>query len=266
MTSTGTLPIGILDSGVGGLSVMREIHDLLPQHEIHYIADSAWCPYGNKSQNEIQKRVFHLTDKLIDKGCGIIVIACNSATIAAVEALRANYPIPFTGMEPAIKPASKLTKTGVVGVLATEASLAGEKFHKLLHTHSNGIQVITTPCPKFVEYVEQGELDGERVEASIREYTIHMIDSSADTIVLGCTHYPFLKNSIQKVVGNSIQLIDTGKAVAQQTKKLLHEYYGESPNVSPFFTPTIYTTGDISLLKRIYPNLCPSIQATLQTL
>lgn len=264
MTEEGTA-IGILDSGVGGLSVMKEIHSLLPCHQIHYIADSAWCPYGNKSPAEIQERVFLLTDKLISKGCGIVVIACNSATISAVEALRANYPIPFTGMEPAIKPASKITKTGVIGVLATEASLAGEKFHQLLHTHGSGIKIITTPCPKFVEHVEQGDLDGSQVEASIREYTQHMLDASADTLVLGCTHYPFLRRTIQQVVGENIKLIDTGAAVAKQTKNLLERNY-PTTKANHYPSPQIYTTGDLHLLEKIFPRLCPNINATLKEL
>ena len=149
-------PIGILDSGIGGLSVLNEIRKTLPNESIIYFGDSAWCPYGARDADEIQRRVFAVTDFLLSKNCKLIVIACNSATIAAVEALRASYPVPFVGMEPGIKPAAAITQTGTVGVLATEASLAGKKFHRLVDDHGSGVTIITRPCPDFVELVESG--------------------------------------------------------------------------------------------------------------
>jgi len=250
--------IGILDSGVGGLSVLLEIQKQLPHHNLHYIGDSAWCPYGNKPAEQIQQRVFAISDHLIKNGATLIVVACNSATINAVEALRANYPIPFVGMEPAVKPAAALTKSGTIGILATEASIAGEKFHNLLATHASpkGITVITQPCPDFVTLVEKGTLTGPEVETAIHQYATPMIQSGADTLVLGCTHYPFLKQTIQKIVGNHIHIIDTGQAVAKRTQSLAPQTNNSTPSIH------IQTTGPLKTLNNLLPTLCPNITAT----
>jgi glutamate racemase len=252
-------PIGLIDSGVGGLSVLREIDAISEGLSFHYIADSAWCPYGNKPAETIIARVRQLSDYLLAKGCGSIVLACNSATIAAIESLRSSYLIPFTGMEPAVKPAAKATKTNVIGVLATEASLSGEKFHRLVDTHGKGIKVITTACPKFVELVEKGILQGQEVVAAISEYTESMLDQGADTLVLGCTHYPFLKPAIQEFVGTHIQLIDTGLAVAKRALQLHEEQYGR-PNESRQQANSILieTTADEKTLAQLLPSLFAS--------
>jgi glutamate racemase len=252
--------IGIIDSGVGGLSVLLEIIKLLPNIEIDYIGDSSWCPYGTKSPSEIQNRVTKLSKHLIQRGATIIVIACNSATIHAAENVREHFDVPFVGMEPAVKPAAQATHSNIIGVLATEASIAGEKFHHLIHTHASAskIKVITQPCPKFVDLVEAGILTGEKVDAAIREYTSPMLDAGADTLVLGCTHYPFLRESIQRVVGDNIMLIDTGAAVAKRAQSLLS---GKTISLSNRgMKLNIYTTGSIDLLESIFPTLCPSIQ------
>lgn len=255
--------IGMLDSGVGGLSVLLEVQKLLPGHSIRYIGDSAWCPYGSKPAALIQQRVFKLTDKLIEHGANIIVVACNSATINAVEALRARYPIPFVGMEPAVKPAALLTKTGTIGILATEASIAGEKFHHLLETHATPlkVKVITQPCPDFVTLVEAGTLEGPEVEEAVRKYAMPMVEAGADTLVLGCTHYPFLRETIQKVVGNHINIIDTGQAVAKRTLSLV-------PSVETESAPSLHiqTTGPLETLEALFPKLCPGTEATLSQL
>lgn len=256
--------IGILDSGVGGLSVLLEIIQLLPHAEIDYIGDSSWCPYGTKSPTEIQNRVITLSKHLIQQGADIIVIACNSATIHAVESVREYFDIPFVGMEPAVKPATQATRSNIIGVLATEASIAGEKFHHLVHTHApaSKIKVIIQPCPKFVNLVEAGTLSGSEVDAAIKEYTTPMLAAGADTLVLGCTHYPFLRESIQRVVGNDITLIDTGAAVAKQTQSLLSDITTSFPNRN--LKINIYTTGHLDHLKTIFPTLCPSLQASAQ--
>jgi glutamate racemase len=256
--------IGILDSGVGGLSVLLEIIKLLPQYEINYIGDSSWCPYGTKSPLEILERVTKLSNHLIQQGADIIVIACNSATIHAVESVRKKFSFPFVGMEPAIKPAAAATRSNIIGVLATEASIAGEKFHHLIHTHAppSKIKVITHPCPKFVELVEAGILSGPKVDEAIREYTTPMLDAGADTLVLGCTHYPFIRKSIQSIVGNDITLIDTGAAVAKRTQSLLlTDTISSSNRISKI---NIYTTGKLDLLETIFPTLCPSLKSTAQ--
>ncbi|MCP5536238.1 MAG: glutamate racemase [Akkermansiaceae bacterium] len=251
-------PIGILDSGLGGLSVLNEIRKVLPSESLVYFGDSAWCPYGARDADEIQRRVFTVTDFLIEQGCKMIVVACNSATIAAVEALRATYPIPFVGMEPGVKPAAALTRTGTVGVLATEASLAGEKFHRLVSNHANGIKVITRPCPNFVDLVEAGELTGNRARGIVEEEIVPLIESGADVLVLGCTHYPFLRPLIESVAGPTVRVIDTGAAVAQRTASLLAN---DSGSASP--RCEIYTSGRLDHLKNVLPSLCPDLDASL---
>ncbi|MGQ0700080.1 MAG: glutamate racemase [Panacagrimonas sp.] len=221
MTDAATRPIGVFDSGVGGLSVLRELRRLLPREDFLYYADSAHCPYGGKPQAEIQSRAVHITEELLAAGCKLIVVACNTATIAAVEHLRANYPVPFVGMEPAVKPACALTKTGVVGVLATGAALGGEKFHRLVAEHGAGVRVITQPCPGLVECVESGDLDGPRATELVMRYLEPLRLADADVLVLGCTHYPFLRPVIERLGGSSVRVIDTGEAVARQAQRVL---------------------------------------------
>ena len=214
-------PIGVFDSGVGGLSVLRELRVLLPAESFLYYADSAHCPYGGQSQAAIQARAVAITEELLAAGAKLIVVACNTATIAAVEHLRASYPVPVVGMEPAVKPACAQTQTGVVGVLATGAALGGEKFHRLVAQHAERVRVITQPCPGLVECVEAGELDGARANALVTQYVEPLRVAGADVLVLGCTHYPFLRPLIQRIAGADVHLLDTGAAVARQTRRVL---------------------------------------------
>jgi glutamate racemase len=214
-------PIGVFDSGLGGLSVLREIVRRLPQEGYLYAADSGHCPYGGKSQREIIARACAISDFLLAQGAKLIVVACNSATIAAVEYLRANYPTAFVGMEPAVKPAVAATRSGVIGVLATVATLSGAKLHRLIERHAGGARVITQPCPGLPEQVEAGDLDGAATRALVQRYAAPLLAEGADVIVLGSTHYPFLRPLIQEVVGAGVQLIDTGAAVARRVESLL---------------------------------------------
>jgi len=250
--------IGILDSGVGGLSVLREISQRLPRHPIVYVGDSAWCPYGNKPYEEIIARCRKICDFLIAQGAEVIVIACNSATIAAVETLRMEYPVPFVGMEPGVKPAAQKSQSGIIGVLATEASLKGEKFKRLVLAHAQELILHTEACPKFVTLVEQGVLDGPEVQAAITEYTDPMLQKGADVLILGCTHYPFLTQALRKQLPETITLIDTGEAVARQTESFL-EHQTEGPI-------RIYSTGPLDTLDRLLPILCPELTATTHSL
>ena len=251
--------IGILDSGVGGLSVLREVKSLLPDHDITYIGDNSWCPYGSKSYEEICARTFALTEKLIALGAEVIVIACNSATIAAIEALRAHFPISFIGMEPGVKPAAKHTKTGTIGVLATQASLRGDKFHHLIAEHAKDLRVITQPCPSFVELIEQGTLAGPQVESAITEYTSTMINAEADVIILGCSHYPFLRPALAQQLPENIHFIDTGAAIARRVSE---------QNLRPSATPNlqVLTTGDPAHFQNIASQLVPELIFTCQLL
>lgn len=219
--SARAAPIGVFDSGVGGLSVVREIRQLLPRESILYYADSAHCPYGSKSAAEITARALAISDELLAAGAKLIVVACNTATIAAVEKLRATYPLSFVGIEPAIKPAVAQTRSGVVGVLATGAALGGEKFLRLTAQHGQNVRVITQPCPGLVEFVERGELDGPALRAALRAFVAPLLAQNADTLVLGCTHYPFLRAALSALVGPGVRLLDTGAAVARQTARVL---------------------------------------------
>ena len=244
--------IGVIDSGVGGLSVLREIRDQLPDQDLIYIGDSAWCPYGTKSFSDICNRTFALTDFLMSRGAGAIVIACNSATIVAIQALRTQYPLPFIGMEPGVKPAAAITRTGTIGVLATEASLSGQKFHHLVDQHAGDLKVITQPCPKFVELVEQGILAGPEVESAIDEYTTDMLAANADVLILGCSHYPFLQPTLENKLPNHIRFIDTGEAIARRVSA--HEL---TSSTNP--ATEILTTGDSDQMKRLVKKLVPGL-------
>ena len=253
-------PIGILDSGVGGLSVLREIRRALPREDVVYIGDSARCPYGPKPAAEIRDRVFAITDRLLAMDAKLIVIACNSATIAAVEALRAHYPVPFAGMEPAVKPAAARTQSGVIAVLATEASVAGEKFHRLVSTHAQGVRVITRPCPEFVSLVESGETDTPAVRETVARILPPLLEAGADTLVLGCTHFPFLRKAIEDVAGPSVAVLDTGEAVARRVKSLLSADAAHADDSAEPGTVRLFTTGDLDRWRALVPKLCPELR------
>lgn len=247
-------PVGVFDSGLGGISVLREIRRLLPGEDLIYYADSGHCPYGGKSREEIQARSVAITEELLRRGCKLIVVACNTATIAAVEHLRATYPVPFIGMEPAVKPAVVQTRSGVVGVLATGAALAGEKFHRLLADHARNVRVITQPCPGLVEQVECGALDTAETRALVQRYTAPLLEQGADVMVLGCTHYPFLRPVIQALVGPDVLLVDTGAAVARQTQRVLERDGLLRDEEGPGQIRWI-TSGDAGQLERLRPVL-----------
>ena len=220
MSGSGA-PVGVFDSGAGGISVLRELQRELPGEDFIYYADSGHCPYGGKPREAILARAVAITEFLLARGCKLIVVACNTATIAAVEQLRESYPLPFIGMEPAVKPAVQQTRSGVVGVLATGAALGGEKFHKLVAAHAGGLRVITQPCPGWVELVERGELDTPAARELVARQVAPLIAQRADTLVLGCTHYPFLRPLVEQAAGAGVQVLDTGAAVARHTRRVL---------------------------------------------
>jgi glutamate racemase len=221
--------IGIFDSGVGGMSVLREVRKILPDQPVIYYADSAHCPYGEKSKEYIIGRARFITETLMAKGASVIVVACNTATAAAIAALRQEYPqTPFIGMEPAIKPAALRTRTGVVGVLATAGTLKAQKYIDTREQYSEGIKVVEHIGQGFVELVEKGILTGPEAEKTISASLKPLLDEGADVIVLGCTHYPFLTQTIQKAAQTShperdIQIIDPAPAVAKQLLKVMTE-------------------------------------------
>ena len=207
--------IGLFDSGTGGLSVLREIVRLLPDEQYVYFSDNAHCPYGEKSPDFIRARGRHIARTLIEKGADVIVVACNTATAAAIQDLRETFPVPFIGMEPAVKPAALGTRTGVIGVLATAGTLRGSKYLTTKGNFEDNCTIVEHVGKGFVELVESGRLTGPEAEAVVRESLQPLLDAGADTIVLGCTHYPFLKDTLRKVAGAQIRFIDPAPAVAR---------------------------------------------------
>lgn len=217
-------PIGVFDSGVGGLSVLEEISRLLPQESLLYVGDCGHIPYGEKSPEFIRERCGVMADFFQRQGAKAFVLACNTATVAGVADLRKRYPQwPIVGMEPAVKPAAAATRSGVVGVLATTGTLQSAKFAALLDRFASDVQVITQPCPGLVELIETGDLHSDALLALLRRYVEPLVAAGCDTIILGCTHYPFLKPLLRQLLAPSITLIDTGAAVARQLQRLLAE-------------------------------------------
>lgn len=248
--------IGVFDSGVGGLSVFRELYALMPEQDYVYLSDAAHCPYGNKPVEYIIERAEAITRFLIGKGAEVVVIACNTATAAAVKYLREKYPIPFVGMEPAIKPAALISKTGVVGVLATANTFKGSLYHNTLEKFASDVEVIEKVGEGLVEFVEGGLTDGPEVEKVLHRYVDPMLESGADAIVLGCTHYPFLESAIRKIAGDGINIINPAPAIALQTKRLLESIEGRKPSSSQYL---FYSTGDTSVMHSIVSKIVPSV-------
>lgn len=214
-------PVAVFDSGVGGISVLQHIHALLPSEQLLYVADSKYAPYGNKSPAEIQARCVEISDFLIAKRAKAIVVACNTATAAAIDMMRERYALPIIGMEPAVKPAATASKNGIIGVLATTGTLKSAQFAGLLESYGRNVKVVTQACVGLVECVERGELQAPATLQLVKKYCQPLLDEGADTIVLGCTHYPFVRPLIEQVVGERVSLIDTGAAVAKQLQKRL---------------------------------------------
>jgi len=212
--------IGIFDSGLGGFSVLREIVKILPHEHYVYYADSANCPYGEKTPEFIIDRAVEISRLLMDKGVDIIVVACNTATAAAISSLRKQWPdFPFIGMEPAVKPAALKTRSGVIGVLATAGTLKGGNYLDLREKYSDTVKVTEHVGKGFVEIVEKGIPDLGQARVTVESALRPLLDQGADTIVLGCTHYPFLMPIIKEIAGPSVNIIDPAPAVAQQTKR-----------------------------------------------
>ena len=216
-------PIGIFDSGVGGVSVLREIERELPSEELIYVADSAHAPYGDKPIEEIQERAFRIVEFLINQHAKAIVVACNTATGVAVEALRARWTLPFVAIEPAVKPAAAATRTGIIGVLATRQTIASPRFARLAETWANGARILAQPCPGLVEQIERGELTSQKTHDLIASFVRPLVEQGADTLVLGCTHYPFVEPLIASIAGPGVTLVNPAAAVARELRRRLKE-------------------------------------------
>jgi glutamate racemase len=234
---SGPSYIGVLDSGVGGLSVLREIHRLLPDRPTLYFADQGHLPYGPRPAEEILSFVDAITRFLLDRGAAAIVIACNSASANSLEAIRARYPdIPFVGMEPAVKPAVEATRTGVIGVLATRATAEGHLYKRVVERYARNTRVITQITPELVEIVEAKSQHIPESRAVIQHYIQPLLDAGADQIALACTHFPFLIDTLRDIVGPNIGLIDPGPAVARQTVRVLPPDMPKSDAPHQYFT------------------------------
>ena len=223
--------------------MLREIQQLLPHEDLLYIADSAFAPYGNKPLEFIRQRCHDLSQFLLTQHAKAIVIACNTATAAAAGSLRQQFCIPIIAMEPGVKPAIAATLTGVVGVLATENTLTSQQFTSLLHRYAANVKVVSQPCPGLVEQIEAGAFDAEETRRLIERFTAPLLAAEADTIVLGCTHYPLIRQQIADVVGANISIIETGRAVAQQLRYKLQEQQMLSTTTTAG-TACYWTSGD----------------------
>ncbi len=249
------LPIGVFDSGIGGLTVLKHIRGLMPSESIVYVADRGHLPYGNKSSDYIRERAFAICDFLLAQPVKAIVVACNTATAAAVHSLRERYTVPIIGMEPGVKPGIQRSRNGIVGILATEGTLDSGKFKMLLERHANGSDVFIKPCHGWVEHIETGDQDETLTHSLIRETVEPLLDKGIDTLVLGCTHYPFLLDNIRRAVGDEILIIDTGLAVASHLGRRLQEQdllsEGPAPGSERFWCSG--PTGEMAqLLKRLW--------------
>ena len=251
--------IGIFDSGVGGLSVFREIHKVLPEQSYVYYSDNAHCPYGEKSREYIIERAREITRFMLEKGCEIIVVACNTATAAAISTLREEFPIKFIGMEPAIKPAAQSTKTGVVGVLATAGTLKASKYLDTREKWAQNVQIVEHIGQGFVELVESGNTSSPTAESTVRESLMPLLEAGADTIVLGCTHYPFLISTIEKIAHESfpqrnINVIDPAPAVARHLLEVMKED-GIAETAPTGYSIELHSSGDPTGLHRTFDSL-----------
>ena len=215
-------PIGLFDSGIGGTSIWKEVNQLLPQENTIYLADSKNAPYGKRSKQEIIQLCFKNIDYLIEQECKIIVVACNTATTNAIAEIRAKYKIPVIGIEPAIKPAANQTETYNIGILATKGTLNSELFNKQVKNYKN-VKIIEQVGHNLVELIENGEIETQKMSQLLQTYLNPMIAANIDYLVLGCSHYPYLIPAIQKILPKNIKIIDSGEAVAKQTKAILLE-------------------------------------------
>ena len=216
--------VGVFDSGVGGLSVVAEILRQWPRVSLDYLADQAWAPYGERTLEEVRARSFAVVDDLLGRGAAAVVVACNTASAAALHPLRQRHPdVPFVGMEPAVKPAAEQTDRGVVGVLATTATFQGELYASVVDRHAGTVQVLIRAGTGLVELIERGVVDGPEIEALLTAHLAPLLDAGIDTLVLGCTHYPFVADPIRRIAGPEVRLIDPAPAVARQLGRVLAE-------------------------------------------
>lgn len=248
--------IGIFDSGVGGLSVWREIYRLMPGESSLYISDGAFCPYGSKDPAFIRERAANISAYLIDRGAEVVVVACNTATAAAINSLREQFDVPFVGMEPAIKPAALHSRSGVVGVLATVGTFKGRLYLDTLARFAGEVRVVEQVGEGLVEAVERGVFDSPELDDLLHHYIDNMLAAGADHIVLGCTHYPFLQETISRIAGPEVVIVNPAPAIAAQTKRVLSNMREVSIGRGDFF---FCSTGEIPVLKELARREIPDL-------
>src|SRR5690606_14347058 len=247
-------PIVLFDAEVSGLTIMKEVRRLLPQEDLIYVADSKFCPYGEKTPAAIRDRARKITAFLITQGVKLIVVACNTASVAALKELRAEFSLPFVGVEPAVKQAALMTKKRKSGVLATGLTLAGERFTFLVENFGNGVTVVNQACPGLVEAVEAGAVNTPETERLLKKYLQPLQEKEVDVVVLGCTHYPFLRPLVEKLVAPGVRVIDTGVPVAKQTKRVLAEEKLLAPSQRAG-QEWFYTSGDPAVVGPVIERL-----------
>lgn len=246
------LPIGIFDSGVGGTSIWKEIHQLLPYENTIYLADSKNAPFGPKGKDIIIKLCIKNTEFLLNKGCKLIVVACNTATTNAIDYLRKTYTVPFIGIEPAIKPAALKTKTNAIGILATKGTLSSSLFSKTSGLFASNVNVVEQIGEGIVQLIESGKLHSDEMIILLKKYLKPMIDNNIDYLVLGCTHYPYLMPLLINLLPKHVKIIDSGEAVAKQTKTILEQFNLSNTETakSVIYTKSqFYTNGNLDVMK-----------------
>lgn len=255
MIPNSTFAIGIFDSGVGGISVLRAIREQMPEESVIYFGDQGHVPYGPRSMEQIQSFSETITRFLLEQGAKIIVVACNTASAAALKYVREKFPdVPFVGMEPAVKPAAERTQTGKVGVLATPATFQGALYASVVERFANGVELFQDTCPGLVQQIEQGKLNDEETRRILEDALLPMLEKNIDTVVLGCTHYPFVIPLIQQIVGENVRVIDPAPSVARQAGRLLETGGMRNKSVSRGEVK-FYTSGDPDALKSLLPIL-----------
>ena len=255
MSSNSTSPIGIFDSGVGGISVLRAIREQMPEENVIYFGDQGHIPYGPRPMEQIRDFSEAITNFLLTHDAKIIVVACNTASAAALKYLREKFPdILFVGMEPAVKPAAEHTQTGKVGVLATPATFQSALYASVVERFANGVELFQNTCNGLVQQIEHGHLDGEETRKILEEALSPMMEKNIDTVVLGCTHYPFVIPLIQRIVGRNVRVIDPAPSVAKQARRLL-EAGDRKCSPSQRSAVRFFTSGDPARLKSMLPVL-----------
>lgn len=253
MTVSKAAAIGVFDSGVGGLSVLRAIREQLPAQPVIYIGDQVHVPYGQRSLEEVRVFSTEVTRFLLEQGARLIVVACNTASAAALHSLRTEFPdVPFVGMEPAVKPAAEQTHTGIMGVLATYATFQGELYASVVERFAHGVTLLQDPCIGLVDEIEKGNLTGSETRSILKNILDPMLAKGIDTVVLGCTHYPFVIPLIEEIVGPNVRVIDPAPAVARQTRRLLEER-GWLSQESTKVQVKYFSTGDPAEMQKLLP-------------